>query len=131
MRLIIADVAALGAKGEGNTAVGGDREDEEKLLEVRPMILAVAVRDRDGLAAEDPLRVGGLGVVAVKGDGRGVVMEFVERKPELPHDMGHDREHEARDVGCEQCVECPPDPVARKDKFRIALSDHLRHGHET
>ena len=38
-------------------------------------------------------------------------MQLIERKPKVPHDMGHDREHEARDVGCEQRVERPPDPV--------------------
>ena len=38
-------------------------------------------------------------------------MQLVERNLEPPHDMGHDREHEARDVRCEQRVECPPDAI--------------------
>jgi len=36
---------------------------------------------------------------------------MLERDPELPDHMGHDREHKAWDVGREQRVECPPDAI--------------------
>lgn len=38
-------------------------------------------------------------------------MQLVERHPELPGDMGHDRELKAWHVGWEQRVECPPDAI--------------------
>jgi|688.fasta_scaffold59750_3 hypothetical protein len=74
-------------------------------------LLLRVVPFRGTQAKNSPSRGGSLGVIAVKGDRCGVVMKLVERHPELPDDMGHDREHKAWDVGCEQRGECSPDAI--------------------
>ena len=49
------DVAAGRAKVQRHPAVGGDREDEQQLLQVGPVVLAVAERDGQGWASQDSL----------------------------------------------------------------------------
>ena len=68
---------------------------------------------RAKLSLQGPLLVGGL-VVAVQGDGGGVVVQLVERDGELADRMRHDGEGERRDVGVEEAVETAADAVVVK-----------------
>src|SRR4051794_26461680 len=62
------------------------------------------------LSPQGPLMVGGL-VIAVQGDGGGVVVQLVEIDGELADRVGHDGEGERGDVGVEESVEAAADAV--------------------
>jgi hypothetical protein len=83
MGTVVGGVAALDPELHRHGAVACDGEDIKRLLEVRAMVLVVAVGDGQAeLSPQGRLAVGRL-VVAVEGDGGGVVVEFVEFDAEL------------------------------------------------
>ena len=111
MGAVVGGVAALDAEVHRHGAVARDGEDVEELLEVGAVVLVVAVGDGQAeLPPQGPLAVGGL-VVAVEGDGGGVVVQLVEIDGELADRVGHDGEGERGDVGVEEAVEAAADAV--------------------
>jgi hypothetical protein len=61
-------------------------------------------------APQGPLLIGGL-VIAVEGDGGGVIVQFVEIDPELADGVDDDGQGEGWDVGVEEAVEAAADAV--------------------
>src|SRR5262249_48156909 len=104
-------VAARDPELHRHGAVAGDGEDVEQLLEVGAVVLVVAVRDGQAEPpAQGALAVGTL-VVAVEGDGSGVVVQLVQVDAELADGVGHDGEGERGEVGVEEAVEGATDAV--------------------
>ena len=111
MGQIVGGVAALGLKIDRDPAVLGDGEDEEELLEVGPVVLVVAPGDREpGLILAFLLLVRIL-VVAVEGDGGGVVVQLVESDRELADGVGGDGQGEGAAVVLEEPVETASDAI--------------------
>ena len=101
------DVTGLAVQGpvvDRHRAVDRHGEDEEQLLEIRPMVLVVAVgnAERGAVAGRRPGRGG---VVAREGDRRRVVVQLVQRDLERPNRPDHDAGQEARAVRAEQLVQ--------------------------
>ena len=111
VRAVVGGVAALDAELHRHGAVAGDREDVEQLLEVGAMVLVVAPGDgQPQPAPQGPLLIGGL-VIAVEGDGGGVVVQLVEIDGELADGVDDDGQGEGGDVGVEEAVEAAADAV--------------------
>ena len=111
VRAVVGGVAALDPELHRHGAVAGDREDVKQLLEVGAMVLVVAPGDGQAEPApQGPLLIGGL-VIAVEGDGGGVVVQLVEFDAELADGVGDDGEGEGGDVGVEEAVEAAADAV--------------------
>ena len=107
MGLVVGGVAALGLEVDRDPAVLGDREDEQQLLQVGPVVLVVPPGDRQPHLLLAPLLVGRVGIIAVERDGGGVVVQLVEPHSELRNGVGRDRQGEGTVVVLEQSVEAP------------------------
>ena len=108
---VVGGVAALDPELHRHGAVAGDGEDVEQLLEVGAVVLVVAPGDgQPEPSPQGPLPVGRL-VVAVEGDGGGVVVQFVEVDVELADGVGGDGQGQRGDVGVEEAVEAAADAV--------------------
>ena len=92
MRAVVGGIAALHTKLHRHGAVAGDGEDVQQLLEVGAMVLVMPPGDGPlQPAPQGPVLIGGL-VVAVEGDGGGVVVQLVELDGELADGMDDDGE---------------------------------------
>jgi hypothetical protein len=78
------------------TAIVADGENVEQLFQVRAMVLVVAPGDRQGGLAAAGALFGRSGVVAVKGDGGGVVVQLFEGHGKLADRVTDDRQDERR-----------------------------------
>ena len=107
MGLVIDGVAAFGLEIDRDTAVPGDGEDEQQLLQVGPVVLVVPPGDRQPHLLLALLLVGRVGVVAVERDGGGVVVQLVESHAESRDGVSRDRQGEGTAVVLEQAVETP------------------------
>ncbi len=96
--------------GDGHRTVSGDREDEQQLLQVGPIVLAVALADRRCWLPAAGSAVG-VGVIPGHRDGRRVVVQLVGGDGELAEHPQHGRGDQAGPVAVEQPVQRPPDPV--------------------
>ena len=102
VRAVVGGVAALDPELHRHGTVACDGEDVEQLLEVGAVVLVVAVGDGQAeLPAQGAFVLGSL-VVAVEGDGGGVVVQFVEFDAELADGVCRDGEGERGDVGVEE-----------------------------
>jgi len=92
------------------------------------VVLVVAVGDGEAkLPAQRSLVVGRL-VVAVESDGGGVVVQFVERHPELADRVRHDGQRERGDVGVEEAIEAATNAVVvERGELRLGQSQQVRH----
>ena len=111
VRAVVGGVAALDAELHRHGAVARDREDVEELLEVGAMVLVVAPGDgQPQPAPQGPLPIGGL-VIAVEGDGGGVVVQLVELDGEFTDGMDDDGQGQGGDVGVEEAIEAAADAI--------------------
>ena len=89
---------------DGDGAVGAHREDPEELFEIGPMVLIVAERhDQRGPAPDQA--AGGLGVLAVERQARGVVVQLLQRDRELLDHVHHEGGQQRVRVGIEQSIQ--------------------------
>src|SRR3974377_1804305 len=112
MGAVVGGVAALDAELHGHGAVAGDGEDVEQLLEVGAVVLVVAVGDGQAESPAQGAFAAGALVVAVEGDGGGVVVQLVQVDAELADGVGDDGQGERGDVSVEEAVEGAADAVA-------------------
>ena len=106
-------------------AVSGDRQDHEQLLEVRPVIFVVAVSDCHGRLAPHLATVRAA-IRPGEGQGGRIVVELIERDPELPHRCQHQLRQHRRAVGVKQPVERPADPViVEQRRFAVLQSEQV------
>jgi hypothetical protein len=111
VRAVVGGVAALDPEPDGDGAVAGHREEIKEWFEVGSVVLVVTPGDGgSGPAAAGRLVRGGV-VIAVEGDGGGVVVESVEFDVEFAAGVGGDVEGERGDVGIEKPVEGATDAV--------------------
>jgi hypothetical protein len=106
----IAGVAVGAAKRHWHVAVGAHREDEQQLLEVRAVLLAVAVGQDWRRAPADPA-AGGCAVAAAEADRGGVVVELLEPHPEALPDGQHELGQQRRAVRIVKAVQGATEPV--------------------
>ncbi len=103
--LVVGHVAAFGAEVQRHAAVGGDREDEQELLQIGTMVLVVAEGDRQRGTAQVTLRGRGLGVGAAESDRGGIVVQFVQGDAELLDDVRRHGQDQRGHVGHKQPVQ--------------------------
>ncbi len=84
----VVGVAVGDAKLHRHPAVGGDGEDEEQLLQIRPMVFRIAVDD-GRCAATAQLAAGGPSVLAAESNRGGVVMQLLEAHAKTLADGDH------------------------------------------
>ena len=111
VRAVVGGVAALDPELHRHGAVACHCENIKQLFQVGPVVLVVAPGDGGSeLAAEGAFLRGGV-VIAVEGDGGGIVVKLVECDVELADGVRGDVECERRDVGVEEPVEGAADAV--------------------
>jgi hypothetical protein len=109
--LIVGGIAAPGLEIDRDPAVVGDGEDEQQLLEVGAVVLAVAPGDRQPGLPFACLLVGRVGIVAVEGDRGRVVVQLVEPHAELGDGMSGDGQGKGSGVVLEQAVEAASEAI--------------------
>ena len=107
MGLVVGHVATLRAEAQRHASVGGDREDEQQLLQVGTMVLIVAEGDRQRRPPQEAAFLGSLAVRSAEGNRGRIVVQFIQRNVELLDDMGRHGQDQRRHVGGEQPVQCP------------------------
>jgi hypothetical protein len=111
MGLVVRHVAAGDLEIQRNRPIPGHREDVEQLLEVGPMVLIIAPRDRHSRLLASLFFLGGIRISAMEGDRGGVVVQLVQVDLELLDHMGRKRQDHRGDVASEQPIETTPDAV--------------------
>ena len=114
MRAIVCGVATLDPELHRHGAVAGDREDIQQLLEVGAVVLVVSPGDGGSEPAAKRAFLGRGVVIAMEGDGGGIVVQLVELDAELADGVGGDVEDQRGDVGIEEPVEGAADAVIVK-----------------
>ena len=97
MNRVVAAVAAVDLMSEWHGAVANDVQAEDELLEIRPVVLIVAVRD--------PRLFHRRLVGTVERHARRVLMDPAGVEFELLDDVQREQEEEASRAGRDQCVE--------------------------
>lgn len=94
-----------------NPTIRTDRQVEQELLEIRPVVFVVA--PRDGARGLHPLLAPRLGlfVSPEKGHGRGIVVKLVQVDRKLTHHVARGCEDQRRPVRIEQVIETPSHAV--------------------
>jgi len=118
MGLVVDDVPTAGLKIERDPSILSHREDVEQLFQVGTMILAMAPGNgwccqlsktgRGGL--QQPFLLG-IRIVAEEGDGRGVVVQFLQLHAKLLDDLPDHRQHQLRVERGEDSIQAPPHPI--------------------
>ena len=101
---IVGDVAAGSAKVERHTAIGRDRENEQQLLQIRPMIFVVAESDGQRRPSKHLLLQGRIEVGPEEGHRGRVVVQFVQAEAELLDDVCGHAQDQRRHIGSKQLV---------------------------
>ena len=110
VRVNVGRVAVHRPVVDGHGPVPGNREHQKQLLEVGPVILVVPVGDRHGRLAPHSMAVGAP-VHPFQGQGRGIIVELIERDVELAHGVDNQFGEQGRAVGIEEPGEGPAHPV--------------------
>ena len=95
VRAVVGGVAALDAELHRDGPVACYRENVKQLFQVGPVVLVVAPGDGGPELAAEGAFLGGGVVIAVEGDGGGIVVQFVEIDVELADGARGDVEDEA------------------------------------
>ena len=92
------------------------------MFQVGPVVLVVAPGDGGPELAAEGAFLGGRVVIAVEGDGGGIVVQLVEIDVEFADGTRGDVENEAGDVGVEEPVEGATDAVV-VERGELVLGD--------
>jgi len=111
MRGVVGGVAAGRSKIDGNSTIFGHRENIKQLLQIGAMVFTVTERDgQGGPAMQTTLLVRGI-VGSVKGDGGGIVVEFLQTELEFINQLSNDGHDQVGFQAVKQAIEATSEAV--------------------
>ena len=105
VRLVVGGVAAGDAEVDGHATVLGHRENVQQLLQVGAVVLVMAEGDRQRGATQVAFLFGRRDLGPDEGDGRRVVVQFIQEDLELLDDVTHHGQDQGGRVGQKQPIQ--------------------------